>query len=274
MKKIFTLMGLAALSFGINAQTSSILLSEDFSDGKMDASLTSTNPNSVNDESAILQFNSVDILSVNLKYAPNPNAKTADSISITYDVSFVTGSGGFDSGRESLYYVEQVSKPFSFGTTVKNYQLYLQGEDMNVSNSIIDNKGAKVSKGFASPISNSLDLINFKFEKTYLLDGKTASTPEMLAAQVCPVYSSNPNEIAICTQQVIMNAPTIQNSLRVDNIVITSHKVTGIEGSTTTNATPVKAFNLLGREVAVDTKNEVIIMIYSDGSSVREYNAK
>lgn len=266
-------MGLAALSFGINAQTS-ILLSEDFSDGSMDASLTSTNPSSVIDESAILQYNSVDILSVDLKYAPNPNAQTADSISITYDVKFVNQGGGFDIGNKSLFYVDFVSNPFSFGTTAKNYELYLQAQDMNVTSAIFDASVASVSKGFVAPFDKSLDLIAFTFEKTYLLDGFSASTPEMLAAQVCPKYTTNPTEMMICTQQVIVNAPTIQNSLRVDNVVVTSHKVTGIEDATTTNATPVKAFNLTGREVSVDTKNEAIIVIYSDGSSVREYNAK
>lgn len=271
MKKIITILGSVALSFGLNAQ-SSVLLSEDFTDGMMDASLSSTNPNSVRAEALHLQFNSVDLLKLNLGYMPNPNGKSADSITVTYDVSFSNPSGGFDGGKNSLFYVDHVSQPFPFGGKVYDYQLYLQGEDFKVGNVVYGKEMVSVTKGFTSPFADKLSLIDFGFLPTYMLGEFSASTPTLLAAQVCPANFTNPIEIAVCQQQVIANAPSIQNAVVVDNIVVTSHKITGIEGGTNVLATPVAAFNLLGREIALDTKNEVIIVIFSDGSSARQYN--
>lgn len=272
MKKICILISSAILSFGLHAQSSSVLLLEDFSEDMKDASITTNTTNSITGEALNLQYNSVDLQNTDLLYAVNSSGLGADSITVSYDVSYATETGGFDYEAGSILYVDYVAVPLSFGDKTYNYELYLRGLDLNVVDLKFYENSVSVIKGFSSPIPSSLSLMDFGFAPTYVLDDFSAPTPLELADMACPIYFLNPIEILICKDQLVANAPTIQNAIRVDNILVMAHKVTGIENETSVLKTPIKAFNLLGKEVSLETKNEAIIVIYSDGSSAREYN--
>ena len=274
MKKIFTLMGLAALSYGINAQTSTVLLSEDFSDNSADASLMINGQSSFSAEKLSFSIQGSFVSPSSISYSTTPNGQSADSISATYELSLQNPSGQLFYSQNRIEYVEIMFNPISFGGQIYPFSVTITGTQ-NVSNAKKSGSSFEVTQGFNSPIGSSLSLLNLNYSIVYELAGFSAPSAQMLAQQACPVlFTANPIEMQVCMQQIPLNAPTIENAIIIDNIVITSHKVTGIEEVTTINATPVKAFNLLGREVAVDTKNEAIIVIYSDGSSVREYNAQ
>lgn len=276
MKKTFTVLGLVFLAMQMNAQ-STVALNENFEDQEIDASLVSKNPSAlVNTETEsgfamTLQYNSVDIPYVGLDFSLNRNVLASDSISVTYEVDIVNMGGGFDGGSNSVFYTDMVSVPFSFGEKILDYSLYMTGQDFDVIEVIFDGGKAYVTKGFSNPFQNPLSLINFDFQKTYLLGSYTASSPELLAATACKAEFTNPNEIVICTQQVIANAPSIQGSLLVDNILISTHTITGIEEELAKESSIVKAFNFSGKEVAIDTRNQALILIYSDGRAERVF---
>ena len=278
MKKIFTLVGLPALSFGLNAQ-STVLLNETFTDGNPSENLFTTSNYLLEDDVVYLDFTSEENI-IDLHYILNPSDFEADSITVTYEISAVNSFNNFETNNGYLDVNLFNIAPFQIATQQFALFTILSAED-EIQGFNENGASYTITKGFTAPFANTLNLIDLDFYVYYAAvdndDNLLAIgyTPEQLASRFCALYYTDETELLQCSTDVISAIPEVSNtSLVVDNVVITSHKITGVEGSSTTSATPVKAFNTLGKEVSVDTKNEAIIVIYSDGSSVREYNAK
>lgn len=278
MKKIFTLVGLAALSFGLNAQ-SSVLLNETFNGGNPSENLSTTSNYLLEDDLVYLDFTSEENI-INLQYTLNPSDFEADSITAAYDLTSMNTYSEIDTAdgylSVSLFKIAMVS--IASKTFYPYTVLYAEEEISGFSK---NEDSYTITKGFTGPYSNAIDVMNLEFTSYYtMLDNNEkllaiGSTPSEMAESFCSSYFVDETELTQCIDDVILATPEITPTyFAVDNVKITSHKVTGVEGSSTTRATPVKAFNTLGKEVSLDTKNEAIIVIYSDGSSVREYNTK
>jgi hypothetical protein len=278
MKKIFTLVGFAALSFGLNAQ-SSVLLNETFTDGNPSENLSTTSNYLLKDDVVYLDFTSEENI-INLQYTLNPSDFEADSISATYEISAVNLFNNIETADGYLDVNLFNIAPFQIATQKFTFYTILSAED-EIQDFKENESSYTITKGFSAPFSDVLDLIDLDFYVYYAAADNDNNliavgyTPEQFASSFCALYYSDETELEQCNTDVISALPEISSSTFViDNVVVTSHKITGVEGSSTTSATPVKAFNTLGKEVSLDTKNEAIIVIYSDGSSAREYNAK
>lgn len=280
MKKLFTLIGLVSISFWTIAQNNT-LLNEDFEDANIDASLTSINSggifgtsNSINNYMMWLNYNTKDSLGVGLFYSPTPNGQAADLITVTYDVKLLNPNGTLSQSGTSITYKDFLSVPISFGAYNFTYEISLEGTEL-VDNCTLLPGFATVKKTFSTPIGTKLPLIEFGFTPTYSLAGFSASTPAELANKVCPAYFTNPFELLICSQEVVNKTPILRSKLLVDNINIVSSNVTGIEsGSNEIAKTPIAAYDLIGKEISLDSKDEMMIVKYSDGSAARTYNTQ
>lgn len=280
MKKLFTLIGLVSISFWTTAQNTT-LLNENFEDANIDASLTSVNSgkifgtsNSFNNYVMSLNYNTKDSLGVGLFYSPTPNGQTSDLITVTYDVKLLNPIGTLSKTATSITYKDVLSMPFTYGGNNFNYEISLEGTEL-VDNCTLLPGFATVKKTFSNPIGTILPLLEFSFTPTYSLAGFSASTPAELANKVCPANFSNSIEIFICKQELVNKTPTLRSKLLVDNLNIVSTKVNGIESSSNEiSKTPIAAYDLIGNEISLDSKNEMMIVKYSDGSAARIYNTQ
>lgn len=91
------------------------------------------------------------------------------------------------------------------------------------------------------------------------------------------LYTLNGTNIDSCIIALGKTEPVTNNidAVYIDDLKITSYStVTAIEDLVYNNKVVSAVFNTMGHEVALDTKNETLIVKYTDGSSERIFNVR
>lgn len=272
---------------------STVLLFEDFERGVLNDKLISPNNLSVytnekNEKKGSLYYNSEDTTAVSLNFSllGISGVNEADSITACYINDFNSSRSNREKGtitivRDTVSFQDSTVVSVGIGNVKLPFVLYLNANEIVDKAFYANNEGSvKVCKTFEKPLNpdDEIDIINLQFSKNYTLDGKWNEDAEMLVLDVCmDRFKDSMSAVQECIQDLSGKIPVMEaRQMLIDDIEIKMYKpvVTSIDSYDLSKIDKkvVKAFNIKGQEVPVDTKNETLILKYDDGSTKRTFD--
>ena len=245
MKKLFTPLALSLLSFGAIAQvTTNQLLLESFRGDNVDPSLSSNQSLNTVSAEGFDGLQGVGELSV---FLTSPSIiidwtsedeidPEADSVLVEFELASNTEMGQFSFTESSISYNQIVNSLINVGEEFVDVQVMVFGYDQTAE-VVEETEYATIKKVYKAPYTGSLNALDLFISYEYFIGGEyVGGDANIAASSYCNSVYENPNESAICQNEIVNQLPVIQDWMIVDNISVTEYKlVTGIEDKVTFN---------------------------------------